>query len=80
MRKWTWLLPTWVWLWAFKTVHKNLLAVLVGKPSIPVSLQDIEYYEYLRIDENFILVKKPIGPLERERRQKTDADPGTLLQ
>lgn len=52
LKKWTWLIPCWVWLWWFDRSGKGIVWVDNGDGKV-------EGYDGVRIDNDFILVKMP---------------------
>ncbi|MNY14962.1 hypothetical protein D3C86_1481520 [compost metagenome] len=64
LRKWTWLLPCWVWLWAFKTTSKSAYRVLRRKDGENQTLN----LSAFRIDDDFVLVRDPMPARARTPR------------
>lgn len=64
LRKWTWLLPCWVWLWAYRTTSKSAYRVTRwydGKDQEVV-------LDGFRIDDDFVLVRDPMPARVRTPR------------
>lgn len=58
LRKWTWLLPCWIWLWVYRTTGKSPYRVEVYRGMKEPST--IETFQAVRIDDDFVLVRHPL--------------------